>query len=182
MKGLRVTFDTKMGDGFFPVKFDDLLAEIRYEPVIKDGPIQVDGVTIDHIPLQHPQGGFGFRFREGDKTFIFITDNELTIDAWAERRPEDYERFCMDADVLIHDCQYTPEERDLRKGWGHSDYDAVLDLAKKACVKKLILFHHDPARKDPEVDNILKHCQNLAKHRNLRFEIDSAREGHELIL
>jgi phosphoribosyl 1,2-cyclic phosphodiesterase len=182
MKGLRATFDNKLGDGFFPIKFNDLRAEIRHIDILNRGPLKIDGVVIDSIPLQHPQGGYGFRFREGKKTLVFITDNELTDEAWAGMHPENYVEFCKDADILIHDAQYTPEEREKRSGWGHSDYAAALDLALDAHVKRLILFHHDPTRKDPEVVSFQAKCEKLARERNADIAIDAAREASEFTL
>lgn len=182
MKGLRYTFDTKMGDGFFPITFDALKADIHYLDRIKDQNFEIDGTRIDSILLQHPQGGFGFRFREGQKTLAFITDNELREDAWKGRTPREYVQFCEGADILIHDCQYTPDEIEERKGWGHSDYQAVVDMAHKAHVKRLILFHHDPTRKDPEVSAIERRCNEIAKEKNSRMVIEAAKEDTELEL
>ena len=182
MKGLRYTFDNNMGDGFFPIHFDDLEANISYTDQIQHGPINIDGVEIDKIPLQHPQGGFGYRFREGKKSLVFITDNELTEEAWAGRHPDDYLEFCKDADILIHDAQYTPEEIGDRRGWGHSDYVAALDLALKANVKRLILFHHDPSRRDPELAAIEGICRTLASKRGAGIQIEAATEDSELTL
>ncbi len=180
MRGLKIPFDNKMGDGFFPVKFDDLRAEIQYIDTLNRGPLKLDGVVIDSIPLQHPQGGFGFRFREGKKTIVFLSDNELTKEAWAGKHPEDYIQFCKDADILIHDAQYTPDEIDGRRGWGHSDYVATLNLALESHVKRLILFHHDPSRKDPEVSFIKAHCEEIAKKNNADIIIDAAKEESTL--
>ena len=182
IKGLRATFDNKMGDGFFPIKFDDLKAEIRYLDTLSHGPLKIDSVVVESIPLQHPQGGFGFRFREGKRTLVFITDNELTEDAQLGKRPKKYIEFCKNADILIHDAQYTPEEREKRRGWGHSDYVAALNLALESRVKQFILFHHDPSRKDPEVVSFKNHCEELAKKKNVDIVIDAAREGSELTL
>lgn len=182
MKGLRYTFDNKMGDGFFPVRFEDLKAEIKYLERLKDGVLEIDGTLVNSVPLQHPQGGFGFRFLEGEKTLVFITDNELRKDAWIGRSPKEYANFCKDADILIHDCQYTPQEIDERRGWGHSDYETVLELALEANVKKLILFHHDPSRKDAEVTAIKVLCEDLARKRNSTIKIEAAMENSELEL
>ena len=182
MKGLRAPFDNKFGDGFFPIKFDDLKAEIDYLDRLNRGSLEIDGVVIDSIPLQHPQGGYGFRFREGKKTFVFITDNELTEEAWPGRHPADYVSFCKDADILIHDAQYTPEERRQRIGWGHSDYEAAVDLAVDAHVGQLILFHHDPTRKDPELLLLQAECEKLGNNRNAEIKIEAAMESSELTL
>jgi len=182
MKGLSHAFDNKMGDGFFPITFNDLKADIRYLNRIASGPLELDDVIIDPIPLQHPQGGYGFRFREGDKTLVFITDNELGGEVEEEGKHEDYVRFCEGADLLIHDAQYTPEEIDQRKGWGHSDYRAAFELAYQSGVKKLILFHHAPPRTDPEVKAIKMLCQDLADKKQCGMEVDAARENMEIIL
>ena len=182
MKGLKATFDNRMGDGFFPIKFDDLKAEIRYLDTLNHGALKIDSVVIDSVPLQHPQGGFGFRFREGEKTLVFITDNELTEEAWAGRHPNDFVEFCKDADMLIHDAQYTPEEREKRRGWGHSDYVAALNLALESHVKRFVLFHHDPSRKDPEVVSFKNHCEDLANKKKIDIAIDAAKEGSQLTL
>ena len=182
MKGLTSIFATKRGDGNFPVKFEDLTAEIQYLDTLGHGPMDVDGVIIDTIPLHHPQGGLGFRFREGEKTLIFITDNELTEDAWKGRHPDDYAEFCRDADILIHDAQFTPEEIDKRRGWGHSDYRSALALAQKACVKKLMLFHHDPSRTDQGMASIEATCKDLVLRNNSQIEVVAAREGTQFSL
>ena len=182
MKGLSSTFDSKMGDGFFPIKFDEIKAEVKYLDHLRRGELEIDGALIESIPLQHPQGGFGFRFGEGGKTLVFITDNELRKDAWEGRQADRYAGFSENADLLIHDCQYTPQEIDSREGWGHSDYQSVVDLAHRAKVKKLVLFHHDPSRKDPEVRAIKSQCEKLAKERNSSMIIEAAKEASELKL
>ena len=182
MKGLSAIFDNNVGDIFFPVRFGELKAQISYLDKLSHGPLKIEDTIIDTIPLHHPQGGLGFRFQEGNKKLVFITDNELTEDAPTGSRPEDYVRFCKDADVLIHDCQFTPDETPNHKGWGHSDYATTLDLALKAHVKRLYLFHHAPSRKDSEVTAIKMHCEDLALKNRADIIIDAAKEGSEFTL
>ena len=182
MRGLKATFDNKMGDGFFPIKFDDLKAEVRYLEKLSKGKLEIDGTVVDSVLLQHPQGGYGFRFREGKKTLVFITDNELREDAWEGRSPAEFAEFCKNADILIHDAQYTPQEIDKRRGWCHSDYKAAFRLAYNANVKRLILFHHDPSRTDPEVKAIKVLCEDVARKRNSSMIIEAAKENTELEL
>ncbi len=182
VRGLRVPFDNNMVDGFFPVKFHDLAAEIRYLERLRHGPLKFDEARVDTIPLRHPQGGLGYRFRERKKTLVFLTDNELTEDSPEGRRPGDYRAFCKGADVLIHDAQYTPREREMRKNWGHSDYVSALKLALQSGVRRLILFHHDPARRDDEMEPIRDHCRELAREAKTSLEIEIAMEGNEFVL
>jgi phosphoribosyl 1,2-cyclic phosphodiesterase len=182
LKGLQFIFDNKMVDGFFPITFKNLRAKITYLAKVPEGVLELDNTAIDSIPLHHPQGGLAFRFREGDKTLVFMTDNELTHDGWKGRSFEDYASFCKDADILIHDSQYMPEEMDRRKGWGHSDYKTAFELAYNAGVKKLILFHHDPSRTDPEVEEIEKLCNGLAEEKKSSIIVNAAKENSEVVL
>jgi len=182
MKGLRYTFDNKMGDGFFPITFDALKAQVTFLNKINHGNLEIDGTTVDSVPLHHPQGGFGYRFKEDGKVLVFITDNELRKDSWEGRSPDDYVRFCQGADILIHDSQYTPQEIPERRDWGHSDYESAFNLAYRAGVKRLILFHHDPSRTDPEVTAIKVLCEDLANKKHSGIKIEAARENSELEL
>ena len=182
MKGLRAIFDHHMGDGFFPLRFDQLRARIQHANALSHGPVRVGTVNIDTIPLHHPQGGFGFRFREGKKTLVFITDNELTPRAPHGKRPEDYACFARDADILIHDAQYNATEILSRRGWGHSDFESTVNLALSARAKKLILFHHDPSHTDRELRRQVKACQERANKAGDGLQVLGAREGDEFIL
>ena len=179
MKGLRYSFDNKMGDGLFPVKFEELKADIQFINKLSHGYLEIDGTFIDSIPLYHPQGGFGFRFRESDKTLIFMTDNELDV---KKKSFNDCIDFCQGADILIHDSHYEPEEISEHRGWGHSDYKSVLDLALSANVKKLVLFHHAPERKDSDIIKMTILCQDLIRKKNSNLEIEAAKENSVLVL
>lgn len=182
MKGLRYAFDNHMGDGFFPVRFDELKAEIHYVDTMSRGPLEIEGTLIETIPLQHPQGGFGYRFTEDGKTLVFITDNELSEEAGVKRHPDEYVRFCQGADLLIHDAQYDQDEIESRRGWGHSEYVSTCRMAMRAGAKRLMLFHHDPWRKDAEITAIKARCDELVSASGAQIEIDAAKEGTEIPL
>jgi len=90
--------------------------------------------------------------------------------------------FMKGADILIHDSQYTKEEyyKSFR-GWGHSTYEYVINLAHKAGVKKVYFFHHDPLRTDKQLDDLLELYRGKVQGKtNLQLEI--AREGQEITL
>ncbi len=168
-------FDSHMGDGFFPVAFDHLKARIDYLNRLAHGPLEVNGVHIEAIATNHPQGGFGFRFREGSHSMVFITDNELGADR-GQRMPE-FADFVRGCDLLIHDAQYLPSDMPERRGWGHSTYEEVVTLARDGEVKNLLLTHHDPSRSDAEVENIVELARHLAASWKHPHYIDAAREG-----
>ena len=113
---------------------------------------------------------------------MFITDNELTRKIWRGKRIENFVPFCRDADILVHDAQFLPEEIEVHRGWGHSDYSTALELALKAGVKHLMLFHHEPSRTDQDMALIEKKCRELAGKDRADIKIEAAREGSGLTL
>ncbi len=167
-------FDSNLGDGFFPVAFENLKARIDFLNRLSHGPLEVDGVSIDAIHTNHPQGGFGFRFREGDHSMVFITDNELGTDQG--RRLPEFAEFARDCDLLIHDAQFLPSDLPEHQGWGHSTYAEAVNLAQMAGVRSLILTHHDPGRSDAGVEKILIEARKLVADTNLLY-VEAAREG-----
>ncbi len=168
-------FDSHLGDGFFPVAFENLKARIDFLNRLAHGPLEVDGVRIDAIPTNHPQGGFGFRFREGDHSMVFITDNELGADQG--RRLPEFAEFARDCDLLIHDAQFLPSDLAEHLGWGHSTYAEAVALAQMAGARTLILTHHDPGRSDAEEEKIIAQARKLAANSTNLHYIDAAREG-----
>jgi hypothetical protein len=71
MTGLRFSFDNKMGDSFWPIKFEELSADIQFIDKLRHGFLETNGTEIDTIPLIHPQSGLGVRLNEDKKTLIF---------------------------------------------------------------------------------------------------------------
>jgi len=62
--------------------------------------------------------------------------------------------LCTGVDVILHDAQYTAEELPARKDWGHSAIEYTVGLADR-CGSDVLLYHHDPARTDAALDEIL---------------------------
>lgn len=183
MRGLRAIFDSNLGDGFFPVQFEELGADITHLRTLdKGGSLSIDNCLVRAIPLNHPQGAFGYSFEEHGKRLIFITDNELSETARPGCRPDDYVRFCKDADILIHDAQFTDEEIDQHRGWGHSDCASTLSLGVKSHVRRLILFHHNPARTDTQVQEIEQRCNDMVCSEGVDLVVEGAREGSQVVL
>jgi phosphoribosyl 1,2-cyclic phosphodiesterase len=180
MEGLRMTLNKGMVDGVFPVEFDSLRS--RMEPLCRlgGGELGIGGALVDGIELRHPQGGMGFRIREGNRTLVFLTDNELLAHPANGRSRTDYVRFCQGADLLIHDAQYLPQEMDSKRGWGHSDCISAVELALEAGASRLLLTHHDPDRLDQDVDELVSMAVAHAEAGGSGLQVEGAREGQVL--
>src|SRR5262249_2803537 len=85
--------------------------------------------------------------------------------------------FLAEADLVIHDSQYTIAEYPQKEGWGHSPAEWVVDYAVAAGAKRLALFHHDPLRTDEAVDRLLETCRERAAAAGSELEGFAAAEG-----
>lgn len=170
-----------MGAPLFPVPFEQLKANINYsgECALR---FQVDSVEVFPINLSHPNVGMGYKFVEDGKAFVFLTDNELGYRHREGRSFEEYVEFSMDADLLIHDTMYTPEQYETKKTWGHSTYNDALNLALAARVKRFGLFHHDHGRDDVELDALVQTCREIIQSKKSRMECFALTQNTELTL
>ena len=73
---------------------------------------------------------------------------------WSRLEPEWISGYDLarDADLLIHDCQYTDEEYPEHVGWGHSRLTDTLTFARRVEAQRLLMFHHDPLHSDDFLD------------------------------
>jgi phosphoribosyl 1,2-cyclic phosphodiesterase len=162
----RETISPIMKIPYFPVDIENVKAEITYNDFCR-GTIRIDDMTITTIAISHPNGGLGFRFEEGGRSFVYLTDNELGYQHPGGLKYDDYAAFSQGADVLVHDAEYLPGEYTTTKRWGHSSYTDALRLALDAGVARFGLFHHNQDRSDEALDVIVEDCQKRAGSREI---------------
>lgn len=114
------------------------------------GPAQIRAEAVTH---RGPT--LGYRITDGDTRLAYIPDHEPGLGSPLELlEPEWMSGYDLarDADLLIHDCQYTDEEYPDHVGWGHSRLTDALTFARRVEARKLMLFHHDPLHSDDFLD------------------------------
>jgi phosphoribosyl 1,2-cyclic phosphodiesterase len=161
----------------FPVRFADLPARIdRCEHDVEE--FRIGSARIRHIELNHPGGSSGFRIDDDDgASLVYLTDNELDPPAPLTVTPAELARFAEGASLVIHDAQYLAEDMPLKKGWGHSVVDQVLDLGRSASARALALHHHEPERDDDALDRIAAFSKEWAAARAPEMKTIVASEG-----
>jgi ribonuclease BN (tRNA processing enzyme) len=152
----------------FPVRYSDIKAQMLYERACPSE-FEIGSVKVTPIPISHPNGGSGYKFIEDGKSFVFLTDNELGFVHPGGRQLKEYAKFSTATDLLLHDAEYTPAEYKIFKEWGHSLYTDVLDLAGKAGVKKLGLFHLNQERTDDQMDEIVDKSKQYMTENQLKI-------------
>jgi phosphoribosyl 1,2-cyclic phosphodiesterase len=166
---------------YFPVSLDKLGAALDFHHV-DGGSHQIGDARVTVAPLHHPGTTVGYRLEIGDYVIAYVTDAEPQP-APADFRPDpEVLRLARDADVLIHDAQYTDAEFPAKVGWGHSPTSYVVMVAQAARVKHLLLFHHDPTRTDEDIDAIVHTAREQAQRTGTSLRIDAAAEGRDLLL
>jgi ribonuclease BN (tRNA processing enzyme) len=117
-------------------------------------------------PVQHPGGALGYRLEEGDRSLVFIPDNELGLDADAGVE------LATGADILLHDAQYEDAEYPSKVGWGHSSLSDFAGFVQRTEPARALMFHHDPSHDDARLEEMRDVAAQLAGR-----EIELAAEG-----
>jgi phosphoribosyl 1,2-cyclic phosphodiesterase len=101
----------------------------------------------------HPGGVFVYRISWRGKSIVYATDIEGYVGT--DRK---LAAFARNADVLIHDAQYSDAHYGGQlvgfpstQGYGHSTATMACEVAASSETGQLILFHHDPAYTDEMV-------------------------------
>jgi phosphoribosyl 1,2-cyclic phosphodiesterase len=160
---LRERIARSFSPPLFPIDLGDLPADVIFHDV-PDEPWELDGVGIVATPVSHPGATVGYRLELRSGSLAFIPDHEPVLGVELASLEEDWisgYALADGADVLVHDCQFTEEEYPQRVGWGHSSVAHAVAFARRACVGRLVLFHHDPDRTDDGVDRLTERAADL---------------------
>jgi phosphoribosyl 1,2-cyclic phosphodiesterase len=182
--GIEHALRAQMGQTVFPVSFDAYRAQVHFRALseVERG----DGYALKTHALRHPGGATGYRITNGNAgapALVYISDNELGhADAYASAPGwrDALVSFVRDASLLVHDAMYTADEYERHRGWGHSRYEDVVDLALDAGVQRLVLFHHHPERSDTALSEKVAACQQRVREKGARLEVLAAAEGTTL--
>lgn len=176
----------QMQKTYFPITQELFNAKINYHN-IKEGGFTIGDIYIKTQYLNHPGVTMGYRIEVDGHTIVYSTDHEphdcrLAHGGEIIKGSEDelHARFLDNADYVIHDAQYVANEYERHRGWGHSTMEYVVDLAHHADVKNLILFHHDPLRSDPEIDQIVDLSRSRLDGKAGKMNIWGAAENRPL--
>ena len=167
---------------FWPLQVDTLPAELDFMTLpgdISKEPYIYGGLEIRWTLLHHPGGATAYRIddRATGGSFVFATDVE-----WEESSTEEKESFAAlcskpsPPDLLVFDGQYSRENYDKFRGWGHTAWQTAVEVSREVHAKKLLITHHDPKSNDVILEKIEKQLADAQPAANL------ARDGMNFIL
>lgn len=173
----------QMRSPYYPIPMHAMAANIRFVELSAGSVFELPGATVEVGVLNHPGRSLGYRLTADGHVLVYATDNEPFGAAPLSQHlvePPSLLPLMRQADLLIHDAQYTPEEYPQHLGWGHSTYIDALQLAKQSEVKQLALYHHDPSHSDATIDRITAKAQAWIKRKRLPFSCLTAAEGLQI--
>ena len=140
----------------FPVHLRDLPNVVCHEvpcPAFDIGPFRIRTSLICH-----PGPTVGYRIESDDGIVAYLCDHEpalgLPNGQWPSSDWISGYDIAANADLLIHDAQYTDEEYECCIGWGHSTYRHAFEFAARVGAKRIVPFHHDPSHDDEMLDRL----------------------------
>jgi phosphoribosyl 1,2-cyclic phosphodiesterase len=173
---------------YFPVHVDQLAADVEHHDLV-EGTFDIAEVVVETRYLNHPALTLGYRLTVDGATVVYAADHEphdhdlaAGGDVSRNRHDDAHARFIEGADLLVHDSQYRGSEYPDRIGWGHSTVEYVVELANRADVARVALFHHDPNRTDEQMDGIVELARSHAASIGYRGEVFAATEGMTVTL
>ena len=158
-QSLRETLAGQMQYSYFPLALDEMGAGIRFHDLV-EGTLEIDDMRITTRYLNHPVLTLAYRFDMAGIRVVYACDHEpysrdpAAPDALSDRDLQ-HSEFFANADLVIHDAQYTDAEYLSKKGWGHSPVEYVSAIARAAGVRQLAFAHHDPLRTDDALDQVV---------------------------
>ncbi len=179
--------ETLMSPAFFPVTIAELPSQLNYSDFAENKVVfffeddyeiysTKDSANVKNWigkiscmrNYTHPKGGvYIYKFENpSGHSIVFATDIEGFVGG--DNR---LIKFAENADVLIHDAQYSIPEYEIFQGFGHSTYEMACQVAKKAGVKKLILSHHDPKHTDKELEALEKSAKKVFSETYMASEL-----------
>lgn len=166
-------FHTFVAPPYFPVSVDDLPGQISFHHV-RDADLAIGDAKVKIRDVPHTGLTNGYRIEQDGVVVTYISDHQMPLDGSFDI-PDSVLELCDGADLLIHDAQYTAEEFETKRDWGHCTVEYAVHVGAEAGVKTLALFHHDPAHHDGFIDCLLQKARLEAAGRI--DEVIAASEG-----
>lgn len=152
---------------YWPLPLTDYKGSLELEPLRES--FRVGNILIDCMEGRHPGGCAIFRLSCSGKRLVYATDYEPDEASFSRLIS-----FSRNADLLLYDAQYTAEEYESKRGFGHSTAEKGIELMKRSGAKSLLLIHHSPQASDEEL---------LRRERVIgRENVHYAREGETICL
>lgn len=154
-RNLRERLARYLSPPLFPVRVRDL-PNVQFHDVLPST-FQVGDLSVTADLITHPGATLGYRLEEDGAVLTYMPDHEPALGNQIFPDAKEWMSgfsLAQNADVLIHDAQYTQEQYESRVGWGHTSYQQLSAFVGMAKPKAVVTFHHDPWHSDETLDKL----------------------------
>lgn len=117
--------------------------------------IKGTNTKVQAFELDHPERTFAYRFWNGDESVVYATDGEFSLESeQSQTKYRKFIKFAKGANAVILDAQYTQEEYENKKGFGHTSMEMAKQMALEIGAEHTLLFHHAPGKLDKDLRKI----------------------------
>jgi len=178
---------------------DAFRSDLSWQAIQEGDAFELGPYRIVTTRLNHPGVAVGYRIEHAGKSVVYMTDtapydDQLLGEGFHERTPAqdpevlariaDYGRaledLARDADVLLYDTFFTPEQYAQNPHWGHSTAEEGIRLARAAGAHRFYNFHHHPEAWDDDLEERVRGLRRRLGGSDL--EVELAREGESVDL
>ncbi|MBI4508690.1 MAG: hypothetical protein HY698_03575 [Deltaproteobacteria bacterium] len=147
-----------MSPHFSPIyTLKNLGASIEILAVPPKASFEVGGVQVRGVANPHgTTTALAYRLEENGRSIVYASDAGYPPEGPSQEALDLY----RDADLFIHDCTYSPEDRAQRLSRGFSSFVEAADACLRAKARHLVMFHYDQDYSDDVVDQLHARCRS----------------------
>ena len=175
---LEEAFIRQQSEIYFPVPLSYQSANLQFRCIPAKTWTQVGNLRVYPLQMAHPGENYGYRIEHDGASLVYASDSEYKNPDTESTQA--YVDFFRDADMLIFDAQYSLNDALDKADWGHSFPVMGAELAHRAGVRRLALFHHDPMSDDRTIYAGLKQAEAYLAKRDSNCQVVVASEGLEI--
>lgn len=171
---LEMVYDGLLSPVYSPVYGLAHIGATHNFHTITGEPFKVGNLIVSARPFVHGTTSasiWAYRIEEDQHSIVYITDVCYLSDSLKQEAVD----FAHHANVLVHSAPYTQAEQ--VRDYGHSRIEEALEVAERAGVQQLFLFHHAPERTDDDLDALLLHFRQRLRQDGSRLQLEIAAEG-----
>jgi phosphoribosyl 1,2-cyclic phosphodiesterase len=151
----------------FPLHLSELPCKLSFHD-LSSADMDIGEFRVSSALVCHPGPTLGYRIADpAGGVLAYLPDHEPALAALRfPSLPREWTSGAMlaaEADLLIHDGQYSAAEYSGHCGWGHSSLNHTLDFGTLAGVRQIVPFHHDPDHTDADLDRLIAQAVDEAK-------------------
>jgi len=136
---------------YWPIEIADI-TPVEIVEIIGEKPFMLnEDIKVTPFYSQYHNETVAFRIDSQGKALVYLLDYEINANS------DKYNKLvelCKDADLVILDATYLPQDYPKRRGWGHSTFEDGIKLARASSCKKMIFSHICQDYSDEVLDDV----------------------------